>query len=64
MNEFTTGQQLLAFPELKRYVLVNLFSDERHLVTEEMLQDAFTGNEYNRVMSNRNAGWMVEDYYD
>ncbi|WPJ21278.1 hypothetical protein ECFKMHLE_00228 [Klebsiella phage KP17] len=30
MNEFTTGQHLLAFPELKRYVLVNLFSDERH----------------------------------
>ncbi len=22
------------------------------------------GNEYNRVMSNRNPGWMVEDYYD
>ncbi|PXM00542.1 protein GP45.2 [Klebsiella variicola] len=64
MNEFTTGQHLLAFPEVKRYVLTNLFSDEKHLVTEEMLRDAFTGNEYNRVMSNRNAGWMVEDYYD
>ncbi|MGQ3469450.1 protein GP45.2, partial [Xanthomonas campestris] len=33
MNEFTTGQHLLAFPEVKRYVLTNLFSDEQHLVT-------------------------------
>lgn len=64
MNEFSSGQHLLAFPELKRYVLVNLFSDERHLVTDEMLKSAFKENEYNKVMSNRNPGWMVEDYYD
>lgn len=64
MSNFITGQHLLTLPELKRYVLVNLFSGDEHLVTEEMLRNAFKGNDYDKLMSNRNPGWTVEDYYD
>ena len=63
MSDFSTGQQFLAFPEIKRYVLVNTFSGDRHLVTENLLKDAF-GERYYNVMSNRESGWLVEDYFE
>lgn len=61
--EFTTGQQLLARPELKRYVLTNSHNDMNHLVTEEMLRTAFK-DEYDKIMSNRNPSWFVYEYFD
>lgn len=61
--EFTTGQHLLAFPEIKRYVLRNTFSDECHLVTKQMLKDAFLDT-YDKIMANRVNAWVVEDYFD
>lgn len=61
--EFATGQQLLATPDLKRYVLVNNFSEENHLVTKEMLQNAFK-DKYDKIMSNREPAWFVYEYYD
>lgn len=61
--EYSTGQQLLTVPELKRYVLRNNFSGEEHIVTEAMLQNAFK-SAYTKIMSNRNDAWTVTDYYD
>ncbi|UPW39338.1 recombination endonuclease subunit [Escherichia phage vB_EcoM_ESCO47] len=63
MAEFSTGQQLLAVPEIKKYVLTNTFSGEEHIVTEEMLKNAFK-NEYYKIMSNRSNAFIVSDYYD
>ena len=39
--EYSTGQHLLTFPEIKRYILRNNFSNEEHIVTESMLRNAF-----------------------
>lgn len=62
-NNFTTGQHLLAGPELKRYVLTNTFSMAEHLVTEQQLRDAFL-NEYTHIMANRHPAWFVYEYYE
>lgn len=62
-SNFITGQHLLAVPELKRYVLVNNFSGDEHLVTEDYLRNAFT-SEYDKIMSNRNPAWFVYEYFD
>ena len=63
MSDFITGQHLLAVPEIKRFVLVNNFSGDEHLVTEEFLRNAFK-SEYVRIMSNRNPAWFVYEYFD
>ena len=61
--EFVTGQHLLATPDIKRYVLVNNFSDQHHLVTEKMLRDAFK-DQCVKIMSNRHPAWFVYEYYE
>lgn len=61
--EFSSGQHLLTVPEIKRYVLQNNFSGQEHIVTEQMLKDAFK-SEYTKIMANRNAAWTVTDYYE
>ncbi|AEO97036.1 hypothetical protein CPTAKMNP4_050 [Salmonella phage vB_SenM-AKM_NP4] len=63
MTDFKNGQQLLAVPEIKRYILTNNFSGEDHLVTEIQLRDAFK-DEYVKIMSNRNTAWTVIEYFD
>jgi hypothetical protein len=61
--EFTTGQHLLAAPDLKRYVLVNNINETYHLVTEKMLRDAFL-DECDKIMSGRNISWSVYEYFE
>lgn len=61
--EFSTGQHLLAYPEVKRYVLTNTHDETNHLVTEEMLKNAFL-SECDRIMSNRHPAWFVYEYFD
>lgn len=60
---FETGQHLLAHPEIKRYVLTNNTTEVNHLVTEEMLRNAFL-DECDKIMSNRNPAWFVYEYFD
>lgn len=60
---FETGQHLLAHPEIKRYVLTNNANQMNHLVTEQMLRNAFP-DEYDKIMSNRNPSWFVYEYFD
>lgn len=61
--EYSTGQQLLVVPEIKRYVLLNTFSGEEHIVTEQSLRDAFK-DQYQKIMSNRSNAWFVYEYFD
>ena len=61
--DFKTGQHLLAFPEIKRYVLTSTHNNEVHLVTEKMLRDAFK-NECDRIMACRNPSWLVYEYFE
>lgn len=61
--EYSSGQHLLTVPEIKRYILTNNFSGEEHIVTEQMLRNAF-GNEYYKIMANRNSAWFVTDYFE
>lgn len=61
--EYSTGQQLLVVPEIKRYVLLNTFSGEEHIVTEQSLRDAFKEH-YQKIMSNRSNAWFVYEYFD
>ena len=63
MADFLTGQHLLAVPEIKRYVLVNTFSNDEHLVTERDLQNAF-GEEYVKIIANRHNAWFAYEYFD
>ncbi|QQG32321.1 hypothetical protein CkP1_0051 [Citrobacter phage CkP1] len=63
MSNFVNGQQLLAAPELKRYVLTNNISDEEHLVTESQLRVAF-GDLCDTIMSNRDDAWTVTEYFE
>lgn len=60
---FITGQQLLAVPEAKRYVLKSNYNDDVHLVTEQMLKNAFK-DEYVRIMANRHPAWFVYEHFD
>lgn len=66
MNEedAVTGQWLMTWPELKRFRLVNLFSGDSHIVTEQMIKNAFKETDYNRIMSNRHTAWFLEDYFE
>lgn len=63
MKQYATGNELLTFPEIKRYVLINNFSGEEHIVTENQMKSAF-GNEYDKISSNRHPAWMVTEYFD
>lgn len=63
MKQYATGNELLTLPELRKYLLTSNFSGEEHVVTEQMLRDAF-GEEYDRISSNRHPAWMVIDYFD
>jgi hypothetical protein len=63
MANFVNGQQLLAVPEIKRYVLTNNFTGEENLVTEAQLRDAFK-DQCDKIMSNRNSAWTVTDYFE
>lgn len=61
--EFATGQHLLAFPEIKRYVLTNTHDQTNHLTTKEMLKTAFVAD-CDKVMANRHPSWFVYEYYE
>jgi hypothetical protein len=63
MSDFITGQHLLAVPEVKRFVLENNFSGDRHLVTEHYIRNAFK-SECDKIMSNRHPAWFVYEYFD
>lgn len=60
------NQHLHCAPELKRYMLVNLFSGDQILVTDKMLEEAFSGdeNELMKIRSGRSKAWFLEDYFD
>lgn len=62
-KQYATGNELLTFPELKRYVLTNNFSGEEHIVTEQHLKDAF-GKQYDKISSNRHPAWTVSEFFE
>ena len=63
MKQHATGNELLTFPELKRYILISTFSGEEHIVTDKQLRDAFK-EDYDKISSNRHPAWLVSEYFD
>lgn len=63
-EDAVTGQWLTTWPELKRFRLINLFSGDSHIVTEQMVKTAFNETDYNKIMSNRHTAWFLEDYFE
>lgn len=51
-------------PEIKRYILVNNFSDDENIVTEFNLKNAFTESDIMKIKSGRHTGFTLFDYYD
>lgn len=58
------NQHLMCVPEIKTYILTNLFSGDKIIVTEQMVKDGFSHEDYVKIMSGRNNAWLIEDYYD
>lgn len=61
-----TGQQLLCAPEIKRYILNNSLTNEEHMVTMDMVIDAFGHNdvELQKILSGRSPVWFLEEYFE
>lgn len=59
------NQHLICAPEVRQWMLVNLFNGQEILVTKRMLDDAFGHNpeELQRILSNRSKNWFLEDVY-
>lgn len=51
--------ELKTYPELKTFTLVNLLTNQEHIVTEAQLKDAFSENEINKMMTNRSKAFLV-----
>lgn len=60
------NQHLQCAPELKRFLLENLFSGDQILVTDKMLEKAFSSdeNELMKIRSGRSTAWFLHDYFD
>lgn len=59
------NQHLLCVPEVRQWMLVNLFNGQERLVAKHMLNEAFGNNpeELQRILSNRSKNWFLEDVY-
>lgn len=55
LNEIDT------FPEIKKFSLVNLFTNEERIVTHKQLVDAFGETELNKIKSGRNNAWLLTE---
>lgn len=58
-NPASNFNDLNCYPELKKYVLVNLFDGSEQLVSEKQLTDAFTADQLLEMKSNRHKAWFV-----
>ena len=58
MMDITLGE-LHAYPEIKSWTLVNLFTNQETIVTEKMLLDAFESDELMRIKSGRSDAWIL-----
>lgn len=55
--------EIKTYPEVKKFVLVNLFTNQEKIVTHQQLEQAF-GDQLPKIKSGRNPAWMVIDYYE
>jgi hypothetical protein len=59
-----TLNYLSLHPEIKKYTLTNLYTNEETLVTKEQLLAAFGEEGFLKIKSGRNDAWLLSDYYD
>jgi hypothetical protein len=57
---------LETYPEFKTWTLINLFTGEERLVTDAMLEQAFTDeSELMKIKSGRSKAWsLIENFND
>ena len=50
---------LLAYPEVKTYTLINLYSKDENIVTEQQLKEAFSEENLMMIRSGRSEAWTL-----
>ena len=53
---------LETFPELSKWTLTNLFTDEETLVTKAQLLEAFGEEGLMKIKSGRNTAWLLTEH--
>lgn len=51
--------ELLTYPELKTYTLVNLLTNQEHQVTEQHLESAFSQQQINTMLTGRSKAFLL-----
>lgn len=55
---------LETFPELSKWTLTNLFTNEETLVTKAQLLEAFGEEGLMKIKSGRNNAWLLTEHFD
>ena len=53
---------LETFPEIPKWTLTNLFTDEESLVTKDQLLEAFGEEGLMKIKSGRNTAWLLTEH--
>lgn len=55
--------ELITYPEIETFILINLFTNEEIVVTEQHLKNAFTEEELMKINSGRSNAWLIFDNF-
>lgn len=53
--------EIETYPEIKRYSLLNLFTEEERIVTHLQLQNAFAESDLMKIKAGRHNAWLLTE---
>lgn len=55
----TIIDEIIAYPEIKSYILINNYTGEERIVCDAQLKQAFSPEDLAKIRSNRNDYWLL-----